>query len=234
MMRIAMWVAMTALALGAPAAPARAHGTQGAAGPAALDPGGPRFEYQPPRPGSYELPTIKTAADGQVVDAAGARRQLHELMGDRIVVLSFISTRCADAHGCPLATAVLHQIRAVAGRDAALARRLRLVTVSFDLPNDTPTVLARYAQAVGNGQARMSPWDFVVPTTPDQLASILEAYGQPVGYRGRTAPPTHLLRVYLIDGERRIRNIYGLDFLDPRLLVTDVRTLLLEERGRRP
>ena len=42
-------------------------------------------------------------------------------------------------------------------------------------------------------------------------------------------PFTHQLRVYLIDSARRIRNIYSLGFLDPRLVVGDVRTLLLEE-----
>jgi cytochrome oxidase Cu insertion factor (SCO1/SenC/PrrC family) len=229
MIRFAMVVGVTALIVSALATPAPAHGP----GSAAADFGVPRFDYQPPPPGTYELPTIKSAADGRVVDATGAPRRLHGLMGDRIVVLSFISTRCADAQGCPLATAVLHQIRAVAGRDPAVARRLRLVTVSFDLLNDSPTVLASYARAARNGQARTSPWEFVVPTTERELSSVLDAYGQPVGLRDQTAPPTHLLRVYLIDSERRIRNVYGLDFLDPRLLLNDVRTLVLEERNRR-
>jgi hypothetical protein len=39
--------------------------------------------------------------------------------------------------------------------------------------------------------------------------------------------------VYLIDRQQRIRNIYGLDFLDPRLLLADVRTLLQEDRETR-
>jgi cytochrome c peroxidase len=223
-----MGVALGALMLGV--LEAHAHGPRGAAHPASID-FGPRFEYEPPEPGSYQLPVIKTAVDGRVVDATGVRRRLHEVMGQRIVVLSFISTRCADANGCPLATAVLQQIGATAGDDAALRGRLGLVTVSFDLPNDTPVALARYARAVSNGQ-RTTTWDFVVPPTPAELSSLLQAYGQPVGLRGRKAPPSHLLRVYLIDRERRIRNVYGLDFLDPRLLLADVRTLLLEEQGQ--
>jgi cytochrome oxidase Cu insertion factor (SCO1/SenC/PrrC family) len=230
MMRIAMLGALMILATGALATPAPAHGPAASVG----DLGFPRFDYQPPAPGTYQLPAIKPAPDARVVDAAGTPRRLHGLMGDRIVVLSFISTRCVDPQGCPLATAVLHQIRAVAGHDPMLVRRLRLITVSFDLLNDRPAVLARYAGAAGKGPARTSPWEFVVPSSEPELASLLEAYGQPVGFGERTAPPTHLLRVYLIDAERRIRNIYGLDFLDARLLLTDVRTLLLEEQGRRP
>jgi cytochrome oxidase Cu insertion factor (SCO1/SenC/PrrC family) len=192
----------------------------------------PRFDYRPPRPGTYQLPAVKPAADGQVTDASGVEHRLHEFLGDRIVVLSFISTRCTDAHGCPLATAVLQQVREAAARDRALAQRLRLVTVSFDLGYDTPAVLARFAPPARNGQAKTSPWEVVVPTSENELASIVGAYGQPIGPGGVDAPPTHLLRVYLIDGQRQIRNVYGLDFLDPRLVLNDVRTLLLEERRR--
>ena len=39
----------------------------------------------------------------------------------------------------------------------------------------------------------------------------------------------HTLRVFLIDREGRIRNIYSSGTLDPRLVVADVKTLLLEE-----
>jgi protein SCO1/2 len=102
--------------------------------------------------------------------------------------------------------------------------------VSFDLGYDTPAVLARFAPPARNGKT--SPWEVVVPTSENELASIVGAYGQPIGPGGVDAPPTHLLRVYLIDGQRQIRNVYGLDFLDPRLVLNDVRTLLLEERRR--
>jgi cytochrome oxidase Cu insertion factor (SCO1/SenC/PrrC family) len=197
--------------------------------PAALVPGAPRFDYAPPRPGSYRLPAIKPAADGRVRDAEGALRRLHDVLGGRITVMSFIFTRCADANGCPLATAVLHQVRAAAARDPELTRRLALVTLSFDAVRDTPAALAAYATPL---RAAPGPrWEFVVPATERDLRGITEAYGQtvdPPTVDG--AGPSHLLRVYLVDRDRRIRNIYGLDFLDPRLLEADVRTLLLEER----
>jgi protein SCO1 len=40
----------------------------------------------------------------------------------------------------------------------------------------------------------------------------------------------HILRVFLIDREGRIRNIYSSATLDPRLVLADVKTLLLEEK----
>jgi cytochrome oxidase Cu insertion factor (SCO1/SenC/PrrC family) len=215
-------VAAAAL-IGAVATTAAAHGVGGGPG---------RFAYAPPAAGSYRLPVIKPAGGGAVLDATGAPRQLRGLMDGRVTVLSFIYTRCSDAHGCPLATAVLHELRARAAGDAALSARMRLLTMSFDVAHDRPAVLAKYGS-----RARTTPgpeWHFVVPTNERQRDAILEAYGQVLR---APAPggggPSHLLRVYLIDRHGRIRNIYGLDFLDPRLLLNDVRTLVLEEREAR-
>lgn len=43
-----------------------------------------------------------------------------------------------------------------------------------------------------------------------------------------TGPFYHPLRVYLIDSRQQLRNIYSFGLLDPRLVMTDVRTMLLE------
>jgi protein SCO1/2 len=196
---------------------------------AAVDHGAPRFDFQPPRPGTYRLPVIRPAADGIVLDESGRRRRLHELMDGRITVVSFIYTRCSDRFGCPLATTVLHQAREMASADRALLRSLKMLTVSFDVVHDTPAVLAGYARPARGTDARLAPWDFAVPPTERDLGAILEAYGQTI-QRPSGDAITHLLRVYLIDRRQRIRNIYGLDFMDPRLLLGDVRTLLLEEQ----
>jgi cytochrome oxidase Cu insertion factor (SCO1/SenC/PrrC family) len=63
-----------------------------------------QLEYEPPAPGSYRLPPIQQAVDGDVVDADGREHNLFELMEDKYVVLSFIFTTCSDLKGCPLAT----------------------------------------------------------------------------------------------------------------------------------
>jgi hypothetical protein len=41
----------------------------------------------------------------------------------------------------------------------------------------------------------------------------------------------HTLRVFLIDRQGRIRNIYSSGTLDPRLILADIRTLILEGRN---
>jgi cytochrome oxidase Cu insertion factor (SCO1/SenC/PrrC family) len=126
---------------------------------------------------------------------------------------------------------VLYRLHGATGNDPELARHLRLVTLSFDPGHDTPATMARYSRVAATREPR-SPWEFLTTASDRQLGPILAAYGQlvqrPPG--PAAAAPTHLLRVYLIDRRLRIRNIYGLDFLDPRLLLADVRTLLLEDR----
>ena len=45
-----------------------------------------------------------------------------------------------------------------------------------------------------------------------------------------TGPLNHTLRVFLIDRAGNIRNIYSSGTLDPRLVLADVRTLMMEKR----
>ncbi len=68
-----------------------------------------RPDYQPPAPGSYELPVLDRATNGEVLTTDGASRKLHDLFADRYVLLSFIYTTCPDPQGRPMATGVLYQ-----------------------------------------------------------------------------------------------------------------------------
>jgi cytochrome c peroxidase len=111
-----------------------------------LGPGLRRAWLCPARPGSYSLPPLGDAADGQVLDTRGNSRALHELYDGRVVVLSFIYRSCDDVNGCPLAATVLHRIRQATAKDAALARTLRLISLSFDPERDTPEQMGRFAE----------------------------------------------------------------------------------------
>ncbi len=62
----------------------------------------PDFDYEPPVPGTYNLPVVKEAADGALRDTQGKPLNLRDVTGGRITVLSFIYTRCGDARGMPL------------------------------------------------------------------------------------------------------------------------------------
>lgn len=214
-----------ALGLLALAAPLPAAATE-----TPLAPGYKDLPFQLPAPGSYALPSLGLAADGRVLDSDGKALNLHQLYGDKLVLLSFIYATCSDVNGCPLATAVFHKIQGRLAREPELAKQLRLLTLSFNPEHDTPEVMAKYGKSFGAGLE----WRFLTTASERDLQPILAAYGQSArkdyDSKGQfTGTFSHILRVYLIDRERRIRNIYTVSFLHPDTLLNDLRTLLLEK-----
>ena len=189
------------------------------------------YDYEAPTPGSYLLPVIKPAADGDVIDAGGKPVRLRELTRGRITVLSFIYTRCAAAKACPHATGVLNQLHRLSQEDPSLAKELRLVSMSFDPAHDTPERMASYS-TWARGRTNAAEWHFVTSRSQTELKPILEAYGQAVSRKSNAYDPTgplnHTLRVFLIDFEGRVRNIYSSGTLDSRLVLADVKTLRAE------
>ena len=190
------------------------------------------FDYDAPVPGSYTLPVIKVAPDGAIIDSTGKASNLRDLTHGRITVLSFIYTRCAAPKACPYASGVLSQLHAISTDDKALAKEMRLISMSFDPDYDTPQRLAAYSEAMRDEKSGCE-WRFATAKSQTALDSILNGYGQAVDRRSNPNDPQgplyHILRVVLIDRQGRIRNIYSSATLDPRLVVADVKTLLLEE-----
>ena len=189
-------------------------------------------DYDAPAPGSYNLPVVKVAPDGALLDSNAKSLSLRELIRGRVTVLSFIYTRCAAPNACPYATGVLSQLHRASLDDEMLARSLRLVSLSFDPEYDTPERLADYAEVMRDEKLGCQ-WRFATAKSQADLESVLNAYGQAVDKRQNPADPQgplyHILRVFLIDREGRIRNIYSSGTLDLRLVLADVKTLLLEE-----
>ncbi len=199
--------------------------------PEVLAPGWRALDYPPPAPGTYKLPPIMQAANGNVLLEDGQPAQLLDLMGDRLVLFSFIYTRCSDINGCPLANAVFHKLQKKMETRPDLAAATRLLSMSFDPDHDSPEVMREFGRGLGE---KGVDWQFL--TAPDRAAlePILDDYGQytiaEYDEEGRyTGDYAHMLRVYLIDRERRIRNIYSVSFLHPDLLLSDLETLLMEE-----
>jgi len=193
------------------------------------------YDYDAPVPGSYTLPIIKPAADGALLDSAGKAVRLSELTRGRVTVMSFIYTRCAAAKACPYATGVLMQLHRESAHDAELAKSLRLVSMSFDPANDTPERMADYSMLAAT-RTNAAPWHFVTTKSQTELQPILAAYGQAVNKkqnpRDPTGPLNHSLRVFLVDARGNIRNIYSSGTLDPRLVLADIRTLIMEENKK--
>jgi protein SCO1 len=192
------------------------------------------YVYRLAEPGTYRLPAIKPAAGGMVLDERGKPQELNYLLRGHLTVLAFIYTRCGDL--CPLATMRMAQLKDQAQRSAL--RDLRLITMSFDPDYDTPERMAEFAEPWREAEARPgSSWLFLTTPSRQAVEPLLSAYGQPLAPRGNqrdgSGSISHLMRVFLIDDQAIIRNIYSPDFLDPRLLLNDLLTLELEHSGRR-
>jgi cytochrome oxidase Cu insertion factor (SCO1/SenC/PrrC family) len=184
-------------------------------------------DYEAPVPGTYVLPVIKPAGDGEVIDSQNHSLHLRELTHGRVTVMSFIYTRCAAAKACPYATGVLMQLHRLSKDDPALGKGMRLVSMSFDPVMDTPERMADYAN-LARSTRPAAEWKFLTTRSQVQLQPILDSYGQAVNKRSNPKDPQgplyHLLRVFLVDAQGKVRNIYSSDTLDSRLVLADVKT----------
>jgi len=218
-------LAALAVAIGVLAsAPARAHEGRGKA--KAPETAGAAL-YEPPQPGTYDLPAIRRVSEHALVGADGKQAPILGLTSGRAAVVSFIYRNCADAGGCPLSLAVMQRLDATLAARPDLARRVRLVTVSFDPARDTP---ARMKELRG----RLGPkgdWQFFTAPDNPALAPVLLDFGQdalPIVTEGgeESGAIGHVLKVFLVDARGDVRNIYSTGLLDERLLLNDIETVL--------
>jgi len=186
------------------------------------------YDYDVPAAGSYKLSILQPAANGTVIGTNGLPTNLHDLMRDHVVVLSFIYTRCTDPKACLRATGVLSELQRISRQHPELGKKLLLVSLSFDPAFDKPETMARYGKvSLGDG----AEWLFLTTRSQKELQPLLDAYGQRVDRRkafSALGPLYHPLRVYLIDQRQQVRNIYSFGLLDPRLVATDAMTLIME------
>jgi cytochrome oxidase Cu insertion factor (SCO1/SenC/PrrC family) len=214
---------IAALALLAAWAPAAAHEGPHAAGAAEE---APPLAYELPPAGSYELPAILRVADHVLLDSEGVRVPLLGLEPGKLALVSFVYLGCRDASGCPLALATFVRLDRALAERPELARRVRLATVSFDPERDRPADLARLRAGI----APRSDWRFLTAAGAPDLAPVLAEFGQDVAELPAAADGAprlgHVLKVFLVDAQGDVRNVYSAGFLDHRLLLRDVETLL--------
>ena len=211
---------VAAAALLAAAFPAMAHQPEAARA----------LEFTPPAAGTYKLPPIQAAPIGQVLDGSGRARPFSDFTQGRITLLGLVYTRCADAEGCPRATWAFSAVRNQLRAHPRLQDRVRLVTLSFDPVHDTVEAMGAYARRMRGSRAG-AEWHFLTTASRAALEPILDGLGQDLRVEaGSRAVPgteefTHTLKVFLIDPEGRVREIYSTGYLMPAMIVNDIRTL---------
>jgi len=184
--------------------------------------------YELPAAGSYELPVIDRLSPHQLLDSTGEPAAVLDLSSGQCEVVSFTYGGCPDAKGCPLILSSLRRLDQALAEREELSGRVRLVSVSFDPERDTPEQMAML-------RSHMKPrgdWRFLTAPSEQELTQVLDDFGQ------NTVPLTnadgvplgifrHVTKVFLVDDQGAVRNIYSSDFLDAEILLRDIETLLL-------
>lgn len=193
-----------------------------------------KLDFIPPAPGTYTLERIMPVPEGNVLDVDGKRKPLAQFTRDKITLLGFIYTSCADASGCPMAYEVFDALKQAVASKPGLRDKVRLVSLSFDPLRDTPDVMKSYGGSHVKNKDGV-PWYFLTTKSKQDLLPLVEGFGQDVqvavdprtGRVSRTL--SHVLKVFLIDREGQTREIYTTSFLIPEVVLNDIETLLMEE-----
>lgn len=142
--------------------------------------------------------------DFMLIDQRGAPVTLQALRG-RVVVVTFVYSRCPLPDYCPRVVANLGRLRdRFADR---LGRDLALLTVSFDPRYDTPEVLRAYAARY---DADVPGWHFLTGT-PEAIERVCAAFG--IESWPDQGLITHTLQTVVLDREGRLAAaVEGKDF----------------------
>ena len=189
--------------------------------------------FTPPKPGSYQLQHIMAVPDGTVLDVDGNAKPLAHFTRDKITLLSFIYTSCADPEGCPMAYQTFDDLKKHIVARPEFNDKIRFVSLSFDPLRDTPEMMQHYGGSHVRDKQGVQ-WFFLTTPSPAALEPLVDGFGQDVqvvvnAETGRTSQElSHVLKVFLIDGKGDVREIYTTSFLLPQVVMNDIETLLME------
>ncbi len=187
----------------------------------------PELLFELPTPGTYELPPIRHVESTSLLSCTGEPSAFPGTDPDQVAVVAFVYRSCVDAEGCPLSLATLRRLDRKLAHRPELSERVRLVTVSFDPERDTPEKMAEL-------RSHMDPrgdWRFLTAGNEAEIAAILSSFDQDALRRmdrdgHETGVIGHVLKVFLVDAEGWVRNVYSTGFLDARILLSDIETIL--------
>jgi protein SCO1/2 len=169
------------------------------------------------------LAVIRTAPDFTLVTQEGKVLRLGELRGS-VLLVGFVFTTCSGS--CPATTHRMSAIQKDLAEQKLLAEgKVRLISITLDPARDTPDVLQRYMKLY---DADAATWTFLTGAKADVMKTVADwgMWVKPLP-NGQLDHPS---RVFLVDQQGTIREVYNLDFLKSEWVIDDVRLLLGEGR----
>jgi len=152
------------------------------------------------------------------VNQDGKRAGFKKYRG-RVVVLTFIYTRCPLPDYCPLMTENFTQIQSALKSDPQLYAKTELLSISVDPEYDTSKVLRDYANA---HSADLHQWDFG-SGSKDEVKAIGTWFG--LQYWPDGDQIVHSLRTAIIDADGKLVKLYRGNEWKPDEIVAELRYL---------
>ena len=156
--------------------------------------------------------------DFALVNQEGKSQTIRAFAG-RVLVISFIYTRCPLPDFCPLMVRHLEAVRRRASEER-VGDRVALLGVTLDPAFDTPAVLRAYGESVLKGADRFDGWTLATGTA-EQVEDIATFFG--VAARAEGGLPTHTLSTAVIGHDSRIMRIFRSNSWRPDDLFAEVR-----------
>jgi protein SCO1/2 len=133
----------------------------------------------------------------------GKETSLHKYRGSTLL-LTFIYTRCPLPDYCPLISSNFANINREIDKDAALAKKARLISITVDPQHDKPNVLRAYATRYA-GSGGLKHWDYLTGTD-DEIKKAAEFFG--LSYWPEKDQIIHSLRTAIISADGKVAKVY--------------------------
>jgi len=167
------------------------------------------------------LAVIQQAQDFTLTSQAGSPFRFADCKG-KVVLVSFVFTTCNGS--CPATTSRMVSIQQELKRRGDLKDgRVQLVSITLDPARDTPDALRNYMKLYDVDAAS---WTFLTGSVPD-VTKAFTAWGM-WAKSAANGQLDHPSRVFLVDKQGRVREIYHLGFLKSQWVVEDIELLLKE------
>jgi protein SCO1/2 len=176
----------------------------------------PAVMYHVPAPGD-------SVPDFPLLNQSGRKIRLSQFRG-KVVLLTFIYTRCTVADYCPKMSRNFAEIDKALAANPAVYAKTHLLSISFDPEYDTPKVLRSYGGAYTGKYTNetFGHWDFAAPSVADLLK--VEQFFDLGVTPGDTGSLMHSLATLVIGKDGKVVAFYPTNDWTPDTLLAQIRT----------
>ncbi len=155
----------------------------------------------------YHVPAVGDAVpDYPLLNQSGKKIRLSQMRG-KVVVLTFVYTRCAMSEFCPKMSRNFAEVDKALAVDPGLYAKTHLLSISFDPSYDTPPVLRSYGGAYTGKYTKetFGHWDFAAPALAD-LPKVEQWFD--LGVTGEGANVMHSLATVVVGKDGKVFAYY--------------------------